>query len=144
MLLKTLFLEQIPDTARAVLAVVPASTDLDGLAAIADKIIENSVSNRSQFLTAPAQVAAVSTLTNPDEANGLKLEVRALRALVDTLVSELAHLRNQQQQRRSRSKSRQPRASTPNGDRLCWYHSKYGANANKCTNPCSYVKPSEN
>lgn len=136
MLLKTLFLEQLPEHARAILAAAPPSTDLEGLASLADKIVESGTSFRSfpplqpiQPVLATSQVAAIAT--HVDETNGLKQEIRALRTLVDTLVSELAHHRNQQQHR-PRSKSRQRSATPSRDEKLCWYHAKYGAKANKC------------
>ena len=43
------------------------------------------------------------------------------------------------QDRRTRSPRR--RAATPGADGLCFYHSRFGANAHKCSPPCTWTGP---
>lgn len=131
--LKTLFLEQLPDAVRTVLAVVSDSTKLDALATLADKVIESTQSTRiGAIKSAPPPEASKEEPEGP-----LRQEIKALRALIDTLVTDMSHLRNQAHRSRSKSKHRTPTPS-PDTSKLCFYHAKFGAKAVKCKSPCTW------
>ena len=120
-----------------VLASSPDSTTIDELAQLADKVI----------VAAPPSVAAV---TQPTVAS----EVDELRAEVVKLKETLSHLSSSRLSSRARSPSPyRPRPSSPYRPRtssprrpprshspppLCWYHTRFGDRARKCTPPCSY------
>ena len=126
--LRELFLQRLPANVRMVLASVDASMSLEKLADMADKVLE----------VATPSVAAIQ---NPDpvpaadssEVALLRQEVTRLAALIESMSP------------RSRSrtpKSRHPATPTPSPapqESLCWYHTKFGAGATKCKEPCSWT-----
>ena len=111
--IRELFLQRLPANIRMVLASTPDTGNLDDLAQLADKIME--------VATPPPAVTAVSTTSEPDY---LRKEVAELKSLLQDLQSS-----KQSGSRRSPSPHRQPQE-------LCWYHNKYGDNAQKCKPPC--------
>lgn len=137
--LRELFLQRLPHNVRMVLASTPDATTLDKLAEMADKIIE----------VATPSVASVSTPTTPadDSPPALAAEVEQLRTEIARLgkfVQKLAHSRPPSQHAH-RSPRRSP-TPTPNTtpqdsrpqDSLCWYHSKFGDQAQRCRSPCTW------
>ena len=139
--LRKLFLRRLPPNVRMVLACSDATTSINTLADMADKVME----------VATPSVAAINQpqapLTSDPEVKRLKEEVSQLAELVATLTQ-------QRRPRRSRSIQRQPplqpgsRTSSParftpqepdkDSTRVCWYHRKFGEAANKCQEPCNW------
>ncbi|EZA54570.1 hypothetical protein X777_05706 [Ooceraea biroi] len=129
--LRTLFMEQMPEHVRGILAVC----QLDGLptlAAQADRIAEVMKPQVSSVIAANKSVhdlcCAVEALTERFD--------RAFRG------------RSQSRARRyNRSRSNTPHKETDR-NKLCFYHKKFGTKAENCRQPCSWVdrseKPSEN
>lgn len=119
-LLKMLFLQRMPVTIRPVLTISDGT--LAKLAEMADKMIESP------------QSAMVST------SSGTNFEMEQVKEQLEVLSAELRRIRNgsyiQSERRRSRSGSR-PRNDT----QMCWYHAKYGQQAQRCKQPCSYNSP---
>ena len=111
--IKRLWLNALPPQAQSILQ--SCNTPLDDLSSVADSIIDNCRQS----------VAACS-------------ETSELKELVKQLQSEIAELK---QQNRRRSSSPAPRQNKSNT--YCWYHHKYGKQAKRCTQPCSFRK-SEN
>lgn len=131
--LKTLWMNQLPMHARAILATSTAT--LTELATTADKIIEVSSLGLVQQIKQ----------TKPNSRTDSKLE--QLEKQINQLVSSVKYLKNQDGRSRSRSKSntfqgnrsQTPVNKKPNNDNqsdTCWYHTKYGVNARKCRSPC--------
>ena len=126
--LRELFLQRLPPNVRMVLASADPSTTLDNLADMADKIMEVSTPT----------IAAMSTVRVDDS------EVKQLRDEVSRLADLVASLsRAHRPRRRTPSRTRPspdtpPSTQTPPQDALCWYHAKFGANAQKCREPCSW------
>jgi hypothetical protein len=126
--LQELFLQQLPPNVRMVLASADPSTTLDNLADMADKIMEVSTPT----------VAAMSTVCVDDsEVKKLRDEVSRLANLV-AFLSRVHHRRRRTPSRARPPANTQPPSQPPPQDALCWYHAKFGANAQKCREPCSW------
>lgn len=131
-ILKSIFMEQLPESVRTILAISEVQ-DLTKLAAQADKVVE---------MARPASgvVQAVAG-GHEDPHSKLLKEIADLKKQVRKLA-----LRSKSRQR-SRSRGR-PRYSkgdeNPTGQ--CYYHDKFGEKAYKCTQPCTFkkAKASEN
>ena len=125
--LRELFLQRLPANVRMVLASADDSMDLRKLADMADKVME----------VATPTVAAVSA-ARPDhidsEIKQLREEVARLTDLVSSLTTP--------SRRRSLSRPRRPNSpaspNPPPANSLCWYHAKFGAEAQKCKEPCGW------
>lgn len=123
--LRELFLQRLPPNVRMVLASADASTDLNKLADMADKVTE---------VAAPTISATTDNRTDPSEVKQLREEVARLADLVASLTTR--------SRRRGTSRPRRPHSPAPPNpppeDSLCWYHAKYGEAARKCKEPCSW------
>lgn len=132
--IKKLWIQRLPATIRAVLS---ASTDnLDNLAKMADSMWE--VSDRF----------CVNSVEAKDKNH--VSEVDKITKLLEKLADRMSAIEKNQQQRtsrrdstphrsRNRSKSNNNNGSKrSDGDGLCWYHDKYGADAKSCRQPCNY------
>lgn len=136
-LLRTLFLEQLPEYVRGVLA-ISGDLDLSALALQADKVME---ATRSTNVCAVQQqqppVNQVSALSNDGLVADLLAAVHALTNEVKALKLDA---RSRPSSSRARSSSRH-RATTPSSskaaDTVCYFHAKFGDNARKCQQPCS-------
>ena len=164
-LLKTLFLQRLPNDVRTALSLLPEVTTLVELAGAADR-----------FLTAsrPAGIVAAVTVPGSERAAPTQFATDStpdLQAAIINLTSAVNRLeaRSRQQERsgdmrnrpsrsatgtpRSGGTSSRQRAATPNRPRspspgrqrsaspvsqLCWYHEQFGQNAHRCQPPCSW------
>lgn len=128
--LRELFLQRLPPNVRMVLASTSATTSLEELAELADKIAE---------VAAPTIAATTTSLPSPQllaEMQQLRTEVRQLQNAVRTLF--------RQSRGHSTSRSRQSSPAPPSTDdsSVCWYHQTYGEAAKKCKSPCLYTQQS--
>lgn len=142
--LSILWQGHLPPSVRAVLAVADTK-NLNSLAAVADKVMENT---KSVF---------VSEVSQSNE--GRDFPVDDIRREIAQIHQEIKSMRNQGFRSRSRSRGRdqqQPvrrnrsRAATPSGyrtrrspacaDWLCFYHFKFGGDAQKCAEPCAWKR----
>lgn len=120
-ILRTLFMEQMPDNVRAIL--VGNKGSLEDIAEQADKIMEqispsiSAIANRS-----PSPLSAILARIDAVEKRFESMRCRS----PDCLTSR----------RRIRSRSR----SRYNIREYCWYHNNFKDKALKCTPPCSYPK----
>ena len=126
--LRELFLQRLPSNVRMVLASTSATTSLEELAELADKIAE---------VAAPTIAATTALPPSPQllsEVQQLRTEVRRLQNSVRTL--------SHQSRGRSSSRNRQssPTPHPADDSSMCWYHQKYGEAAKKCKSPCSYTQ----
>lgn len=142
--LQELFLQRLPHSVRMVLASTPDSTTLDKLAEMADKIMEVSIPPSVSAVAAPtiaAPTVAAPTVAAVGSSPGLATEVEHLRADItrlEKLVRNFALPRSP-----SRSSFRQSRrspspAASTSTDSLCWYHHKFGDQAQRCRSPCTW------
>lgn len=131
--LRELFLQRLPANVRIVLASADSTTTLDKLADMADKVME---------VAAAPNISAIGD-THPSHTDP---EVTKLREEVSRLADLVASLTTGNRSRR-RSFSRPRRSNSPAAagdsqkqkhDSFCWYHSKFGDDAQKCKEPCSW------
>ena len=134
--LKTLFMEQLPDNIRAVLAISEV-TDLNKLASQADKVAD--IVKPSIMAVARAEPTSSSTNMN-DRIEELTKMVQSLSKRFDK------HASNQRSRSRSRSRSKnfQKRSSSRGNDStedgFCYYHSRFGEKSWQCKPPCTWKK----
>lgn len=126
-LLREMFLQRLPGNVRMVLASSGADRTLEELAQLADRIIT----------AAPLSVAGVTNPQPPVEVDELRTEIAKLRETITTLAMspQPTRGRSPSPRRPSRLQSPPPRTRPTT---MCWYHSRFGARARKCTPPCSY------
>ena len=120
--LRELFLQRFPPNVRMVLASAETSMDLNSLADMADIVME---------VVTPV-ISSVTT-TTPEVSQ----EVACLTELVGSLTTSTQSCsRSRSRFRRLRSPARQQH-HTLSDEQLCWYHDKFGEEAQKCRAPCS-------
>jgi len=132
--LKSILFEQLPETCRGILA-ASKSEDLQELAELADVIIEQLEPSQS----------SIATIKKPAPAN----DASNVQSQIDQITKDLADLKVLLNKRFSRSRSRTPSRSARQGSSsrnrdksgLCWRHKRFGANAHKCEQPCSWPAP---
>lgn len=132
-LLRTLFLEQLPEYVRAVL-VISGDLDLSALATQADRVMEATNSTQVAAVQQPAQNKEVAAVSR-DSA------ITELLAAVTALSREVKTMKNDMRSSRSRSSSRHRGDAADNNNdsssSLCFFHAKFGDDARKCQKPCA-------
>lgn len=123
-IMKTLFLQRIPSHARAILSISDGS--LSKLAEMADRMLDSSASNVAS--------CSVPTPSLPTPSSS-SLDYSSLKGEIDALTAEIRRLKARPSRTRSRSSSR---PSTAGEEMICWYHRKYGGQAEHCRAPCSF------
>lgn len=126
-LLKTLWIQRLPNTTKAILSV--SDDKIDKLAMMADKIHDQS--------DASGMINAVSTKSD-DRLSVLERQMQEIVCKIDALSTG-----NQRQARGSSRNRSRNRSRSQSSTSVCWYHHKFGCKATKCRSPCSF-KPSEN
>lgn len=144
-LLRTLFLEQLPEYVRGVL-VISGDLDLSTLARQADKVMEATQSTCIAAVQPSTSVAAVQQSAQPKHTAAVTREpgMHELILAVSALTKVIKSLKSEERSR-SRSSSRARGTSADraaNDSNLCYFHAKFGDDARKCQKPCS--KASEN
>lgn len=165
-LLRTIFLNRLPGTISQILA--PMSNEsLDAIAKAADQIYEYIPKSRSVNVCEPSMssqqtldlsklsstVSSVeqssrallnSTSSMADAISSLQSQLNALQnnfsSSLASINSQISSLQSAVNRVSSRSKSRVTyRSNNPvNLNQYCFYHSKFGTNATKCSQPCSW------
>lgn len=125
--LKELFLQRLPANIRMVLATTPATTTLEELAELADRVAE----------VATPVIAAITPTQRTSEVEQLRAEVAKLQTSLQSLTREK---RSRVTGGGSRVRSPPPPSLTGNQHTICWYHRKFGEAATKCTPPCSMAQ----
>lgn len=144
--LTVLWQGHLPPTVKAVLAVTD-KTDLDVLAAIADKVMD---------ATEPRHVSSIEQSKMTTSDNNILAAIEKIGRRLDHLESRGRPSNNrldQQGRSRARASSRnrsgsrsgsRHRRSPDDADWQCYYHFNYKEKANKCVKPCSYNEPTKN
>jgi hypothetical protein len=131
--LRELFLQRLPANVRMVLASTDTATSLDKLADLADKVME---------VATPTIAAIQDARPDPPPITHQSSEVQQLQEEVARLTARIESLTTRHR-RRSNSKYRPatptPASPTVPQDSLCWYHAKFGENAQKCKEPCTWL-----
>lgn len=151
-LLKTLWTTRLPQAAQTVIA-AQRGLSLDDLAPIADDIVETL-----QQLMPPPPIHQVTAAPPPVQPTTAASSSSSLEATLKHIISEIAELKRSnteyRQQYRSRERSpsrsynRRPSPHRPQFDNHdesnCYYHQRYGARAEKCRQPCRFMKGNAN
>ena len=129
--LKTLWSSRLPQNIQTVIASQP-DLPIEKLADLADKVHEIAPSS--------PQVASTSAMATPPAPSMLEemaKQIQLLTKQVSELSTQVRHNSIPFKFReRSRSHSRHRRKLTSH--QKCWYHFKFGSNAKKCVQPCTY------
>lgn len=122
----------LPASVRGVLAVCDGE-DFEKLAAIADKVMENSQ---------PLHIAAVQASSSNVDNAFLISEISKLSMQMKELQRGRSNFRKQSHRPMSRSASRRrnlnPRRTPESADWLCFYHHRFRNRATKCIEPCAW------
>lgn len=140
------WLDLLPPTCRRFLKVFKASS-LEELAAAADEMIDINPVVATTSSDVNPDVAAFTPRTPAARYDPVAAELAALRtAMSDLAVSIKSLINSSRPPRRERSRTPvRPQGSSTSSNstaRCCWYHNKYGADANFCREPCSFSKNS--
>lgn len=147
--IKSIFLDQLPGSIRAILAMSQVS-DLSALATLADKVCE--ASNPSGFQTfavtphtTPHAVQSCAMTNSQSSMDPLADIISRLSKQVEQLSKKLNKLEHHRGRSRSQSTSRgntgsRNRSKSFNRRKtdMCYYHARFGKNALKCEAPCSW------
>jgi hypothetical protein len=143
--LKTIWLERLPTQTQAILSV--SSAELTELATLADKIHE--------IRPEPTVYAlAKNQDTERDEKSDAIVELRKEMQQLRIQIAELSSATEKRTKFRSgdrfreKSNSRRGVSRTPEGKQTevgyCFYHKKFGRQAYKCREPCSFEENEKN
>jgi len=144
-LIRTLWLGRLPAQIQAILA-TRTEDRLEDVADQADRIHEIGtkavVASTSPSATQTQNQPSTSQTTTETHIAMLAKQVAALTMQVSKLTNEI----NQEKVRgRTRSRSRSQRrfrhrSRTPKGNGVCYYHRRFGQEAERCTQPCTFKK----
>ena len=81
-----------------------------------------------------------STAPPTPEIDALRSDVADLRRLVESLLHSRPHCPRSLSRSRTGSRPTSPAPSRTHASDVCWYHSKFGADATKCCAPYSYTQ----
>ncbi|CAH8645318.1 unnamed protein product [Heterobilharzia americana] len=145
--LKQLWLQRLPQSVQGILAPFHKCPLIE-LAEAADRAVDATKPNTS---ISAALSTATDSSKNPHPPSAVEPTSFDVITHISKLYEELCSIRNEMRSgssykgRTSRSRNRsasrtgsrrsKSRQSQP---RLCWYHKRYGANAKKCTRPCTF------
>ena len=132
--LRELFLQRLPQNVRMVLASTPEGTTLDKLADMADKIMEVAIPSVAA-VSAPSSAGTAPLTSLAAEMEHMRSEIQRLTKLVNKLSRTRSSSRSTP---RSPRRSSTPPSTDDTSDKFCWYHHKFGEQAQKCKAPCSW------
>lgn len=129
-LLQTIWMSRLTSQIQSIL-IVSSKPSLDERAELADQLYE--VANTSQVRAVSANYSGVDNKAgNSSELDSLKKQLEELTLSVASLSSTV-----KANYRRPRSRSR-PRYQARRNESLCWYHDRFGKNAQRCNAPCNW------
>lgn len=139
-ILRSLFLEQMPDAVKTVLA-ANTTDDIDALALQANSVLDVV---RPQVFQDAGKINVVDHLKrvekeNVDVIEELREMNRELVKRIDKLSIRVDKLARGRSRSRERSKNARSVSKDSKGT-LCYYHENFGEDAHKCRNPCSWKK----
>ena len=143
-ILRQLFLQRLPTNIQVILASSPDTVSLEDLSLLADKILEVA----SPMPSVAAMNPIPTTTSDFDKTiTELQTQICQLTTQVQSLTDQLNWPSQPRFRGRSQSRSRPPsrgasssRSPARFGDLgICWYHRRFGADARKCTTPCTFL-----
>ena len=146
-IMKQLFLQRLPINTQLILASTKDDLDAESLAWLADKIVEIALTHA----TPPSLSTVVPHPALPTSPPST--ELCKLQDLVAQLTTTINNLHFPPQplgpipSRRTHPRTRSPSPSRPinfasdgQSPPICWYHTKFGTSAKKCSQPCSFPR----
>lgn len=148
--LKTLWLQRLPDHMRAILSCNPGP--LSQLADCADKIFE--ISNKPSVFTLSSHHdnKVINILTNlssemfrlNQSVDNMALEIKSLkfrdRSSSNSSLRNFQHSRGRSPSRNQIKFTERNNSKCRDNPDWCWYHDKFKINAAKCIPPCSFKR----
>ncbi|GFQ77489.1 uncharacterized protein TNCT_546711 [Trichonephila clavata] len=135
--LKTLWYKRLPQQVQAILSV--NKDTLTNLAEMADKIM--SVYNPTD----------ISSINKQDQSRAISCScednsrLSSIEASIESLAQQIHKLHSPNYNKpRYHNRSRSRSKSRSSSHRLCWYHYRFRANAQKCISPCSFKESKVN
>ncbi|XP_063621706.1 uncharacterized protein LOC134793921 [Cydia splendana] len=130
--MKTMWIGRLPHGIQTVLAGQPSTATLEALADLADRV--------NDLASATPRVATVGNAVPGSVISDLAKELAELRRELRELKTGPGRTSRSRTSsaRGSRSNSRQRSESNYRKYPTCWYHSKFGEKASRCTRPCDY------
>lgn len=144
--LRSLFVEQMPENIRGILAISQLD-DLNILATQADRIFDvtrpqiSSLSHPTSDASVVQSDSLVPIATSATPINSEINEINELRRSIDVLTKRFERAFRSRSRNRFRNNERS-RSATPrrNEGVYCYYHQTFGAEARNCREPCSWNK----
>lgn len=132
-LIKTIWLEKLPDSMKNIVLVSDA--ELSKLAVMADKIADMST---------PNETYSVTTAENNSNAE-LLAKIKVLEQQIASMAVRNSRSYSRENYRGNRNRSNSRKRFNPNG-KYCFFHHRFGKKClpEKCIQPCSWKNPSEN
>lgn len=128
-MIKSLWLQRLPQNIQQVLAVGP--TEIDRLAVLADKVLDLNQNARSSIAAAQSAPA-----TREDRPSDVLDAIAAVNRRLDRIEHDRARDRSRASSRfRARDRSYSGHRQSPDNG-LCYYHDRFGDRARKCRPPC--------
>lgn len=133
--LKTIWTSRLPSSTQSIIA-SQSKVSLEEVAELADKIHD--------VVPPSPQVAAAAIVQVPGSSTDMTSQIAELTRQIQylkTRVERMSRPRGRSDSRgRSRENSRSSNRSQSNYRKfpLCWYHAKFGSQANKCVKPCDF------
>lgn len=139
-LLRTIWSSRLPPSVKAIIA-SQSEMPLDAVAELADKVLD-AVTPAPHVVSAAQCASTATTVTRAD--------YDALAARVDQLTQQISQLvacnsvsgdrgrRRYRRRSRSRATSSSPAPSPSAQKDVCWYHRRFGEQAQRCTKPCAF------
>ncbi|XP_055610856.1 uncharacterized protein LOC129757605 [Uranotaenia lowii] len=126
-ILKSLWLQQLPETTQAVLKISEETLQLPQLAEQADKLAD---------ITKTRYASSAVAIENSSN----KISLSELQEQISMLSNEVFALRQDRSRSCSRSfrNQRSSRSNSREEIRYCFYHRRFGPNARNCRQPCQY------
>ena len=154
-IIKQLFLQRLPMNVQLILSSSSDKTDIEELAALADRIVEVAApltvstmksTQSAEPKTSPSSQSSPASSNVSDDVQRLTAQVAQLTAQVQRLTTSMQRQRSRSRgrNRSSESGSRQNSPSPSPHQGECWYHRRFGEKAHKCTKPCTYSSQSTN
>lgn len=135
--LKSLFIEQLPEAHKAIIVALN-ETDLQKLAEVADKLADlHSTSVYASPVGHSPRYSKQSTDSSPVRRTDLESQMEQLIKQVSLLSSEVTKLKRARSSSRPRGRSGD-RKEKGNTSGLCHIHAKYGKDAKFCRKPCTW------
>ncbi|XP_071575620.1 uncharacterized protein [Temnothorax nylanderi] len=130
-ILRTLFLEQLPESIRAVLA-VGGVEDLTTLAMQADKAME--------VMKPVISAVAIHSTSTSQPVSTLEQQIAELKKQVEALTVKTRKGRSKSRGRGPRDRSVSRKRNVKQNTDYYYYHAKFGKEAYRCRPPCTWQK----